>query len=337
MDLALERLHTIPPDVYAAVEVMAGATLYHKQPWHKVLESSLGWRIQAYVDFDATGALSFFLPFVEKRSLSGRRSLISLPLSHYVPALGRVPHTPSAKAPPLFQHADAPIGWSGAVDESRVITRLHMGADETAEALTDRFGKNLKRYVKRAKKAGYTVAVENAPEALSAFSRLQAETRRKQGSPTFPRNFFHVLARHMAPDFRLHLVRTTSGAAVAGIVFLDDGESAIYGYGASVDDRDVWRDGVNQLAMSHAIQSAMERGRRTIDFGATPKLLTDLIRYKERWGGISEDLHYCAIGTNVPAQPDRESLPLRLASDILKRLPLPVFQAISPTLLKLAA
>ena len=69
--------------VYEKLDQLEGVTLYHERPWHRLLERTFDWRVQALVDYDRDGGLTLFLPFVEKRRL-GRKIHVSLPLSHRI-------------------------------------------------------------------------------------------------------------------------------------------------------------------------------------------------------------------------------------------------------------
>jgi lipid II:glycine glycyltransferase (peptidoglycan interpeptide bridge formation enzyme) len=122
---------------------------------------------------------------------------------------------------------------------------------------------------------------------------------------------------------------------VAGVIFLRFGETAIYGYGASVNDRHVWRIGANQLTMWSAIREAHAKGMARVDFGPSRFSEPDLRTYKERWGGESRELAY-SFGTDGEShlQVNRTGKSVRAVSWILQRLPGPVYGTVSPLLLR---
>jgi hypothetical protein len=239
---------------------------------------------------------------------------------------------------PLRVHGSVPETWAAKPDDSRVVSILDLTQAETFTQLKKIFRKGLERDARRAVNRDYTMDHEPSEEALTGFSRMQAETRRRQGSPTFPRRFFHVMAEELGEAFRLHLVRTKDGYPAAGVIFIYDGERAIYAYGASLASREYWREGVNQYAMFDAIETAYEAGMKSVDFGPTPKAFPNLLTYKEAWRAKSEDIVYSVVSRSAAGlQPDRQSAAMKIASGALKRLPLPVFETVSPILLRLAA
>jgi lipid II:glycine glycyltransferase (peptidoglycan interpeptide bridge formation enzyme) len=120
---------------------------------------------------------------------------------------------------------------------------------------------------------------------------------------------------------------------VSGVIFLYYGDQAVYGYGASTNDRSIWPLGVNQLVMWEAIKDAYQRGYRWVDFGRTPQSHTSLLAYKEKWGAVSSPLEYSYYGSRTsPSQ--RENTVVKIASRFLQLMPYPLFKHISPTILK---
>lgn len=334
----MEFVQRIDDDLYAEAGALPGARLYHLKPWHKVLERCFGWRVGAWLARESSGRLDFYLPVVRKRTASLKIGCTALPLSHHVAPLGRWPDSANTQLAGVKIHAPLP-GTGHGLDKSRVITELDLSASHDEAALFGRFSESsIRRKVKKAVKAGYALRNDTADTLLKKFSHLQAETRRRQGSPTFPADFFHVMAEELGECFHMHTATDPDGVPVAAIIFLDDGETSIYGYGASVDRRDIWQDGVNQAVMWDAIKAAYARGMRTVDFGASPKSQPSLIQYKEKWDGVSRELSYTVVACpQAGAGVARDSLPVRAASLMLKHMPLGLFKQTSPLLLKLAA
>jgi lipid II:glycine glycyltransferase (peptidoglycan interpeptide bridge formation enzyme) len=171
---------------------------------------------------------------------------------------------------------------------------------------------------------------------VDAFHELEIETRQRHGIPAYPRRFFHYMWEELRKDDRIHLYLAYSDdRPVAGVVFLHFGQTAIYGYGASVNDRDVWRIGANQLTMWSAIREAYEKGMARVDFGPSRFNEPDLRTYKERWGGESRELGY-AIGADGEShlQVNRTGTSVRAVSWLLQRLPQSVYATITPPLLR---
>jgi hypothetical protein len=132
-------------------------------------------------------------------------------------------------------------------------------------------------------------------------------------------------------QFHLHLVYQDE-MPVAGILFLHFRNFAVYGYGASVNQRAVWQMGANQLAMWAAIRDAYQCGIRYIDLGTSPLNQPELRTYKEKWGGTSQPLSYTYLGLEGSIR--RDSVAAQSVSAMLRWLPLPVFATLSPMLFR---
>jgi hypothetical protein len=285
------------------------------------------------------------IPVVCKRGISGRLSGVSLPLSHYVPPLSMSDEPILFNFPYLLRIHALVSGECIIIDNSRVTTLLDLSkfSDEKEffSSLRSR-SDAIRRKIKTAHLRGYTSSLTDKPRDLSEFSRLQAITRRRQGSPTYPTNFFHLMSEALGDVFRLHVVRK-EGQVVAGVAFLYDGERAIYGYGASTNDETILREGVNQLAMWDALRQSFLDGRRLVDFGSSPRTQVTLIAYKEKWGGKTIDCPHSIFrpsGKKWSAHSwgmDRESKSVRAISNVLRFMPLPVFRLVSPLMLRLVS
>ena len=328
---------TVPDEVYGQLSQLDGATLFHRREWHEVLEEAFGWRVRALVDADATGRCLFFLPYVRKRRM-GRQIRVCLPLSSRIGPAWRDPSSAGAGEvsglAPLEIHEDVPM-QNRRIAAHHVETVLQLDDHPSFDAWFRRLG-NPKRNVKKAQQNGYRARPSVSREDFQVFERLQTETRRRQGAPTYPSAFFPALHRHLAEAglATLFLVER-DGTPLAGVVFLYDKTTVHYAYGASKDDRNVLRHGVNQLAMYAAIEDAYSRGFRRINFGSSPVHQVNLRRYKESWGGISAPLVYSfSPARGGPFGLDQGGIGVTVAGSILRRLPPSVFRRVTPALLR---
>lgn len=327
----------VPDEVYGQLDDLNGATLFHRREWHRVLEEAFGWRVRALVDTDASGRCMFFLPYVRKRRL-GRRINVCLPLSSRIGPAWRDRSSAVAGSltawAPLEIHEEVP-GPDRCLAAQHVETVLqfndHLSFDDWFRRLD-----NPRRNVKKARANGFCSRRGFRREDFMEFQRLQTETRRRQGAPTYPSAFFLALQRHLAEAgaASLYLVEREA-EPVAGVVFLHDKATAHYAYGASNDDRKILRYGVNQLAMFAAIEDAYGQGFRQINFGTSPVHQANLLRYKESWGGKSAPLTYSfSPARHGPVGLDQGGVAVALAGSVLRRLPLPVFRRVTPPLLR---
>ena len=327
----------VPDEVYGQLDELNGATLFHRREWHRVLEEAFGWRVRALVDTDASGRCMFFLPYVRKRRL-GRRVSICLPLSSRIGPAWREPSLALTgemnRLAPLEIHEEVP-GQDRCAAVHHMETVLQFDGVPSFEAWFRRLG-DPRRRVKKARENGYRVRHGICREDYVMFERLQAETRRRQGAPTYPSGFFPALRKYLAEvDLATLYLVQQEDEPVAGVVFFYDRSTAHYAYGASTDDRKILRCGVNQLAMFAAIEDAYGRGGRRINFGTSPVHQISLLKYKESWGGKSAPLTYSfSPARKGPVGLDQGGVAVALAGSVLRRLPLPVFRRVTPPLLR---
>ena len=341
--LSLSELEQIPGDMYPEIMSLEDATIYHTAAWHRFLARSCGWHVSALVAYDQDGSLIWCLPFVRKKRLGLKRVNVCLPLSHRVGPVYRKDAGPLLKGSlharegpiEIHEHVSAPGLYRAA---SHTVTELNLAKHRTIEELRKSLHKStIQRKISKAEKSGCFDLVEGtARQHFDAMEQLQLETRRRQGSPTYPSGSFAAMWDELRQEDRVHLhLAYLDGRPVSGILFFHFRDTAIYGYGASVDDRSLWRQGVNQLTMWSAVREAYEKGLTRVDFGTTPISQPDLRIYKERWGAQSHELVYTYSDEKASqSQPGRSGMTVKIASWVLRRLPKPLFARISPFMLR---
>jgi hypothetical protein len=334
------RLHrTVPDALYDNLPSMRGVVIYHGRPWHAVLEQGFGWKVGALAWYGPGESPVAWLPLVRKRRL-GRPVSVCLPLSYGVgpvlsPDITSRDLCFSAESAPLEIHAEVEHpDLLGAASLNSTVLDLSTAKDE--DDLYRRFHKNhIRRKIRKAEASGVAVTEDFDEPAYRSYDRLQAETRRRQGAPTYPKRFFPALRAHMTeqPLCRLFLARHR-GRPVAGVIFLYDGHRAIYGYGASVPDRSLLRLGINQLAMWAAIRDAYRRGAKTVDFGPSRLSQPELTAYKEHWGGRSQPLPFTLSPPLARSGLRDDGALVKCAGAVIRQLPMGAFRALSSPLIK---
>lgn len=329
----------VPDECYASLGHWGDHTVFHSRGWHRVLTRAFGWKVRARVIVDQGGVLRGFLPYVRKRRL-GRLVHVSLPLSHRAGIVGEA-GLPLADLDlvdptlPFEIHADQPIeGTRPTVHDS--LSEIDLSRHASEDELLSAFQSDVRRRLRKAADAGITSRDRSDLKAFEVFADLQSLTRRRQGSPTYPKDFFRILGEELGSDgtAMVHLVEV-AGRPVAGTVFLTRGDTAIYAYGASVPDRELWRLGVNQVALSEGIRQAWRRGMRTVDLGSSPLSQPSLKRYKEHFGASSRDLVYrVTVSSDGEMSIPQDGLLARAGGAVLRRTPMPIFRTCSPWLLK---
>jgi len=327
----------VPEHVYRQIINWPGFNIYHTHLWHEVLNKGAGQKVGGLAAYRNDDDLVFWLPMVKKWRITGRAS-VCLPLTDKVGPL----HNPDIqlqdidiKALPknLEIHENIAIpGTIHATSSTNTTLSLKDIKDETE--LLQKIKPAIRRKIKKSFKAGLRCELSVSQNSYYQFSELQAITRKRQGSPTYPMNFFNEIYNQLFQEnqAKLFLVKDND-KIVSGVLFLYYGDEAIYAYGASNEEDYYKTNGANQLAMWTAILDVYNNGFQYLDFGTSSIHHHNLMRYKENWGGISNELPYTY--TSTPKSIGHDGLLTQIGEPVLRRLPLPVFKRITPIMTKL--
>lgn len=273
---------------------------FHGAAWARVLVRAYGHRPK-YLFLHRAGRPVALLPVMEVDSpLTGRRG-VCLPFADVC-------------APLFFGRPDSRMildvlvriarerGWSHV--EIRGSTGLpveappsvsfvahHLDLSPGPERVWAGFDSSVRRAVRKAEREQVTVEVRTDPDAVVAFCRLHARSRRRHGLPPQPRRFFEAIREELFESGLGSVVLASREAApVAAAVFLLAGAQAVYKFGAS-DERDL-ASRANNLAMWAGLQWLMTRGATSLHFGRTSCSQDGLRRYKRGWGATESTLDY---------------------------------------------
>jgi|GEM_PF-325111 len=333
--------------IEAFVSAHPQANVYHLPAWLEVLRDGYGYRPYYVVQGDWQ-RLDAVLPVVYiKTWLKGRR-WVALPFSHHVPALCRSPAdlvvllefcaslARRSRARYLELKAELPARQGRFVARSDYYT-TELDLRPGLERIWSEFNPKRVRWgIKKAQKSALDVIWSDDPGGYDAFYHLEVETRKRQGAPPYARHFFQSLYRRLGVVGKSRcLIAYYHAYPVAGMILLCHGETVIYGYGASLDDRAQLARQPNHLLLWHAIQWACTAGYRRFDFGITPLGNRGLLRFKQGWGGATRRISYnYHSGTgNVPGL-SREGRLVAIATRILHRTPRAALRVLGPMLLK---
>jgi hypothetical protein len=337
--MKIELQEEISDRLYEGASHLPGYSIYHTRAWHELLADVFGWRVKAVVRWGEGDRLVGFLPFLTKRRFLVK-SAICLPLSHSVGPI--VDSEQAVAADDLCRlvgsievHAKVP-GSSAPQDHAHVETIARFDGSRDPEKFRSRLKDNVRRNLRAAQKFDVTLDEGANADLFAAYAELQSLTRRRQGSPDYPRGFFPAMGRLLgaAGLARVHLT-LLNGELAAGTVSLNDPDGATYyyGYGGSRQEAEVLQKRVNQVAMWAAISHACRAGAERFSFGSSPLHQEDLWRYKERFGGETLPLVWTMYGRSNSAISENGLL-ARVGSRVLQATPMPVFRAFSPLLLR---
>jgi CelD/BcsL family acetyltransferase involved in cellulose biosynthesis len=317
------------------VDAQTSATPFHDPAWATVLSETYGLPAFALVALDAAGCVVAGAPFVEVRTLTGRRRWVSLPftdacepladsgdgLAELLRVLSEADRELDAPQLELRARVEAP-GWRATADA--VIHRLALDPD--VAVLRSRFSRSqVIRNLARAEREQVRVRRAIDEHDLDVFYALHVRTRRRQGVPVQPRRFLDTLWRRIIePGNGSILLADAGGATVAGALFLHGRSTTIYKFGAS--DPPARRLRANHLLFWSAIRDSAERGVRWFDFGRSDLENAGLRAFKSAWGAQEQPL--CASVLPVGAARGHVSLSSRLIGPPIRRGPAWVGRAV---------
>lgn len=151
----------------------------------------------------------------------------------------------------------------------------------------------------RARGLGVTVERRTDRDALDAFYALHVQTRRRQGLPTQPRSFIRAFGDLFAQGLGFVSLARHDDEVAAAAVFLANGRTATYKYGAS--DRAALASRPNNLLFDDAIAWAAAEGFASLDLGRTDHGHEGLRAFKRGWGARELELSYTYAGRRPPS------------------------------------
>lgn len=142
-------------------------------------------------------------------------------------------------------------------------------------------GGSARQNVRKAQRAGVTVRADRTAEGVRIFHRLHAHLRRtKYRMLAQPTAFFQPLHEVFSRDDRIvTLLAEVDGVPVAGILFLQWGDTLYYKFNASTDTGHC----PNDLLAWEGIRLGLDRGLARLDFGMSDLDQPGLIRYKRKY------------------------------------------------------
>lgn len=275
-------------------------SFFHTAEWAKVLNDTYGYT-PVYFGLGEAGGRSSWLPLMEVDSwLTGRRG-VSLPFTDDCDPLcaeagtlqklfrdavefgksRRWKYIEIRGGRELFHEVPASLSFYG----------HSLDLTARADELFSRLESSVRRAIRKAEKAGVTAEVLQSEEAVRIFYALQCQTRKKHGLPPQPLKFFLNIHRHILSQNRgMVVLARYQGRPVAGSVFFNFGDEAIYKFGASDETCQELRGG--NLVMWTAIKEFVRRGARRLDLGRTSMGNEGLRRFKLGWGTAEYKIEY---------------------------------------------
>jgi hypothetical protein len=315
-----------------------GSSFFHTSAWAEVLRESYHYE-PFFLTIRNQAVLEALLPVMEVDSpITGKRG-VSLPFSDYCEPIV----SGAEQFRELFAAAVAlgkKRGWrylelrggEPFLDETEP-SEWHYGhtLDLGKIGTYADFSDSTRRNIQKAEKQNLDVTISASPDALQAFCRLNALTRRHHGLPPQPRRFFqcvhdHILSRNMG----FIVLASLQGTAIAANIYLTFGDQILYKYGAS--DRTFQHLRANNLVMWEAIKWGSDHGYRTLCLGRTEPGNDGLRQFKVGWGARERLIRYYRYDLRKDAFIKAPIIVRPSYGKIFSKLPIPVLNMLGSIL-----
>ncbi len=286
-----------------------GSSFFHSSAWARVLVESYGYS-PLYFAIPDNGMFRALIPVMEVDSfLTGKRG-VSLPFTDYCEPL----IDGSIQFKDLFQvlidfgkkrgwrYLEVRGGKDLLPDTPASSTYLSHTLDlrEGEERIFSDLRDSTRRNIKKALAQGVTARISNDLDATREFFRLNCLTRKHHGLPPQPYYFFRKIYNHIiSKGFGFVILAFNNSQAIAGAIFFNFGEIAIYKYGAS--DRKFQELRGNNLVMWEAIKRYCQNGYKSLCLGRTEPESQGLIQFKSGWGTAEKQIHYYRYDLKIEA------------------------------------
>jgi serine/alanine adding enzyme len=314
------------------------ATPFHQWGWRQVYQRVFGYRLAYLAAGMAADRLEAVFPLAVVPGLVGGRSVISLPIVGYAGLLADSPAAEGAlwqaavdectamAAKKIETHQRARLAQDVPTQEHKFTTVVPIGP--TVEATwKGQLGQKVRNKVRKARKA--EIEVRHGIDRIGDFYRVYRVNVRDLGTPTPPLAWFTEIAAAF-PDGCQVYTAYVGDQCIAGKFTLRFRDTLYFLWAGAL--RSHIKTGVVSLLNWQAMEDAITAGVTAVDFGRSTEG-SGAADYKKDWRGDKVPLYWQyhlpggrdANGTG----PGRMTL---LLSDLWKKTPLPITNAVGPWL-----
>lgn len=159
------------------------------------------------------------------------------------------------------------------------------------ERLWKEYKKNIRRDIRKALKSGVTLRYGSSKEDVKKFYKLYLDTmERNRAAAKYPFRWFEAIYEVLGEGRLVALLlaewnRTT----IAGVVLISSKTTTHYFHNGSRDQ--FLKFCPNELLVHSALERAIVKGHSYFDFMGSASNDLSLLRFKEKWGSRSVDIH----------------------------------------------
>lgn len=160
----------------------------------------------------------------------------------------------------------------------------------------DRVSKKLRRDVRRSQRAGLQTEVSADPaDGRRLFEIYAGTVVRRGGALRYNERYFRSLIGLSMATSQIRVSLATRSGTIAGfVVTAVHADTAYYLHGGVVPE--FRKESPSDLLLYEAIVEAQRQGCRKFNLMASPPGQPTLVRYKEKWGGVTRNLETRTIG-----------------------------------------
>jgi len=314
------------------------ATPYHHMQWLQSVKKAYGFNYE-YLIAEDNAKIVGVLPLCRFKSLSGKRSLCSLP---YCDVGGVVSDNADIRKK-LIQFAldrggelnAAPLELrqrlaEQAEDMSNRKVSMLLDLPESADVLLAGFKSKLRSQVKKAEKNGLSFDCANDKKSIDDFFYVLCRNMHILGSPTHSVHWFQALREMYQDDLLVGRVWFEGEIVGAGIL-LFSGNKVSIPWASTL--RDYNRLAPNMLLYLGLLRASCDRGCKQFDFGRST-YGEGTYKFKKQWGArpILLDWQTLGIDGGVLDMKNGKGRAREVVESIWKKLPLGVVNIIGPRL-----
>ncbi len=321
------------------VEQHPHATVAHLAAWGSVFARAYGHE-HVSLAAEEGGEIVGVLPLVVIRSRLFGRRVVSMPFLDY----GGILAEPASEAERRLADAALgvarehgaqsiglrqlhPIGLPATAGGERVTMLLALSSEE---AVWKALPSERRNRVRKGEKQGLR-PVWGGSELLDDFYRVFAVNMRDLGSPVHSRRFFTLMVEELPGIARVLVVRDAHGRAVGAAVCLFFRDTIMVPWVSSL--REAFALCPNFVLYWEVIRTGCRSGYRTLDLGRSFRN-AGTFEFKRQWGALPHILPWIFVDVVAGARPsvDRDASRYQRLIEAWKRLPVPIANAIGPTI-----
>ena len=314
--------------------------LYHDLRWREYLKGVYGLKT-LYLLAENHGRTVGVLPMALVKGLNGRLRAVSCPYHMY----GGVCADSLEAEIALLSDAEERLRQLGVVQwELRQVAPLFVNYGHRTDKLTvildlpnDPDGlwvslpAKVRNQIRKGEKSGLTVMVDGE-RAWEDFYDVMAVNMRDLGSPIHCFAFFKDVAEHFPGETRVYRVFHGKRCIAAGVTILWK-EKIELPWASALRESSALSG--NMFLYWNMIKDSIMRGATAFDFGRCTEG-SGTHKFKSQWGGTEKRLHYyywLKSGIHdIPAL--QSSRGFQIASELWKRLPVPLSRLFGPSIVR---